>query len=407
MENYDVVITTYHSLYSYVGMKNEKKERVLTPFEEGLGLNYVVIADECSVFKSVDTKVSRKMRILSMGARGVYGLTATVIENTLSEVYGILSVVKPGIFPSSAYFERKFCEFIKIPIRTSSGVRWHKKLKGYKNVQEFKRAIAPAYYGRLQTDKEVAQQLPEDMTKDIYIEMTVEQSRKVVEVLNGIVELGSGDVVKMDKLAALMFCQQMVNSPVLKGFSIPSAKEEALMEMLSNSLSGEKVVVFSKLRSQIDRLEGMCTESELKCVRITGAEGMDEREHAKNIFNDLDSGVNVLLLNKAGQRALNLQGGKHLIFYDLPWSAGQYIQLVGRLKRTGSLNKFIGVYRFITKLHVKYGGGDTIDGRILEVLMKKLVWVKEIQGDVADLVAVDDLVDEVFAKVAGRKNGAL
>jgi len=391
---YDVLITTYGSVYRYVGGSE------LSPLEVGLGDNFIVIADEASAFKGVSNKLNKRLGVLAGRAKRVYGLTATVIENSLDEVYGIMKVVNPSVFPSRANFEREFCIYKKFKVR---GIHL-KKLVSYKNVKEFVRRMGTVYYGRLQSDPEVQQDLPEEVTKDVVLEMSVEQSRKVQEAIDGIVITGEGSVVRIQKIAALTLCQQLVNSPELKGFNnVPSVKEEALLEMLTNSLLGQKIAIFTKYRSQIDRLEALLIKEKIRSVRITGAEDISKRNYAQVLFNDPKSGIDILFLNRAGAKGLNLQGGQHLIFFDLPWSGGLYTQIVGRLKRTGSSYNFVCVYRFIAKMHTSLGGDSTIDGYVLDTLTRKMSLISQVQGQTSDFVSVDSSLDEIFARCVTKK----
>lgn len=396
----DVLITGYGSIYDY-------SHHIAT----GMGERWVGVADEPNYFKNTDTILHKNTYGLFVGdlegkpfrvqserdAEGkrklvqipiedavcpvrTYGLTATVIENRLDEAFGIFRICAPGTFASRDQFERSYCVMKKVPGKKV------KVISGYKNLDQFRKQIEPTYYGRLQDDPEVKQDLPEVITKDLEIEMSPEQSKKVMEATDRLFELPDGSVKDIDVLPSLILSQQLVNDPSLVGFNIPSPKTEALIEMAQNSLAGERIVIFSKFRSQIDKLEEALNGANMATVRITGKETQKERERSQDRFmSDAKDRVNIMLITKAGMKAVDLQKGGHLFFFDLPWSYGHYRQIIGRLKRTGSTYRSIGVYRMLGVLHPSLaalaGGDSTIDHYTLEIIAKKFKLWQAITGD--------------------------
>jgi len=150
-----------------------------------------------------------------------------------------------------------------------------------------------------------------------------------------------------------------------------------LVEMLSNSLKGEKVVVFSKLRSSIDTVCTALEKARIPYARITGTENQAERDYNQERFNNrTNENVDVMLGTRAMQKGLDrLKIANHLFMFNCPWSYGLYRQLVGRLKRTGSTHKRIVLYRMLGMLHdstaFTAGGRQTIDHHTLQTVLKK------------------------------------
>lgn len=387
--NADVLISTYSLMYKY-------RKYVL----EGLGPGFVMFCDEPNYFKNCSSEIHRAMYEVSHQASRVYGLTATIIENRLEEAFGILRIVCPGLLSSKAEFEREFC--IKRKLRHPA--KW--VVCGYKNLDKFREKIEPGYYGRLQDDPEVLQDLPEAITKDLSIEMSVEQSRKEVEALDKIVQLPDGSIVNIAVLPSLIFAQQMVNDPGLKGFDIDAAKTEALLETLQNSLAGERVLIYTNFRSMVIRLQEALKAAGIPSLRITGLEDENERESAKQRFmSDGEDRVNILIGNRAMAKSANLQKCGHLFFFDLPWSYGIYRQLVGRIKRTGSKFKAVGVYRMLAVLHSSVaqsvGTHETIDHYVLSTVMKKKGYFDAITGDVTTIEASSTDLMDIWTAVRG------
>lgn len=401
----DVIISTYSLAYKY-------SHHMLA----GMGPEWVFIADEPNYFKSTDSLLHQNVYGMTVGdmngdpfrivrvpgekkgqyeekilsipgckrAQRAYGLTATIIENRLEEAFGIMRIVTPGIFSSYAEFEKNYCVTKKIKNR--------KVVTGYKNLDAFRKQIAPAFYGRLQDDPEVQQDLPEVIPKDMEIELSKAQSLKLVEAMDRLIQMPGGEVKQLQMLPALTMCQQLANDPRLLGFNIEGEKTSTLLETVENSLAGQRVAIYSKYRTQVDLLEEVFKKKGHEIVRITGKESQAERELAQDRFmSDGADRCNILMFTKAGQKAMNLQKGGHLFFYDLPWSYGIYRQIIGRFKRTGSIHKVIGVYRMLACLHpdVAAAAGmedTTIDHHTLNVVMRKFALWQAVTGDVKEVI---------------------
>lgn len=387
----DVVISTYSMLHKYSKY-----------MKEGMQPRWVFIADEPDVFKNTMTTAHIHAYDLVNGVGGAiraYGLTATIIGNRLSEAFGIIRIIAPGTFTSEIEFENDYC------VIKGKGAR--RKIVGYKNLDKFRAKIAPVFFGRLQDDPEVKQDLPDVITKDVKVTLSEKQSWKVVEAMDKIIEMADGEVKQLLPLPAMTMAQILTDDPRIKDFDIAGSKTKALVETLTGSLRDERVVVYSKFRTVIDQIEADLVKAKLKVVRVTGKENSVEREAAKQSFMaDKTAGnhVPILLMTKAGSRAINLQAGGHLFFFDLPWAYDLYRQIIGRLKRTGSTHRKIGVYRYLAVLHpsvAKHVGTDlTIDHHTLNIILKKFKLWQAITGDSKEIDEVgENDVKEIYEEV--------
>lgn len=419
---YDVLITTYSLAYDY-------SQYML----EGLGERWVIFADEPNYFKTVDSMLHRNMygfvngdlhgnnyrmerrkkpdgkyeilqhTIPGKPASRAYGLTATIIENRLEEAFGIMRVITPGCFPSKKYFEDNFCKMGR-----RKGVK-AKVVVGYKNLPQFRRHIEPYFYGRLQDDPEVEQELPTVIFKDLDITLPDPQGRKLLEATDKLFQYADGEIKQVDVLPSLILAQQIADDPRLIGFDIEGEKTRVLIEMLQNSLAGERVIIYSKFRSAIDLLEEQFKKHNVeRPVRITGKETTAERNESKRRFmsDGLDR-ANILLGTRAMMKAMNLQKGGVLIFYDLPWSYGNYRQIIGRIKRTGSQHKTVLVIHLLAKLSANLqqllGQTTTIDHHTLNTIRKKFDLWKIVTGDVIEIDSVTSDFQDVFNAIRSSR----
>jgi SNF2 family DNA or RNA helicase len=110
----------------------------------------------------------------------------------------------------------------------------------------------------------------------------------------------------------------------------------------------------------------------IKSVRVTGSEDGEARKKAMLDFQDPDNDTQVIWITMAGGDAINLQTAKALVFYDTPWSAGDYLQVLGRMIRIGSNHDRVFALHLVCK--------DTIDERVQEVRRKKMKLVESVLG---------------------------
>lgn len=206
-------------------------------------------------------------------------------------------------------------------------------------------------------------------------------------------------------------CQQAVNAPQLimddegNPFQGDSSKVDALLELLEGDASGKKVIVFSRFEKMISHIEEALNKAEIKCVRITGKENNPKvRQEAREKFQDLNSGIDVILITTAGSESLNLQAAEHFVFIDLPFSYGDYQQLIGRMIRIGSTHSTVIAHHFIG---VRKSGEKTIDSHVLGILRSKKKLVDKVAGDglVGGLqLETKDVVNDVLSAIRSGKN---
>lgn len=337
--------------------------------------NYILVTDEATVYKTPSTRVHKVCRHLAQQADRCWALTATLIKNSLMEGYGIFKVVVPELFPMSQQgFMNHYC--LTRMQRVARG-RQIPVIVGYrdKDIELFRENIDRYYLGR--PKHSVADELPVLQTKDIKVGLTKFQRQKYEEALEGLLEMGDGDEKETTPLTAITYCQEIVNHPALIGFdqNYGSEKLDTLVDLLTEGgdLEGQKTIVFSRFSTMVDVAIPALEKAGVKCVRVTGAEDEDQRKAAQDVFQDADSDVQVIFITMAGGDAINLQTAKATVFYDTPWSAGDYIQIIGRMIRIGSEHDRVYAIHLVCK--------DTVDDRVQAVRRKKMKLIEAVLGE--------------------------
>jgi len=335
---------------------------------------YVLVTDEATAYKTPTTQVHQVCRHLSAQAERTWALTATLIKNNLLEGWGIYNVVAPGLFGNKNSFLNEYCI---TRMQTLPGSRRQVPvIVGYRqrDIAAFREKIDPYFLGRPKF--EVASELPPLVTRYIKVDLTRFQQEKYAEALSGLLEVGKGDQAEekeVTKLTAVTYCQQIVNHPELIGCDGDSTKLDELIEILQEGdLEDEKVIVFTRFRKMVDIIVPALKKAKIRAVRITGAEDEKERKASQDAFQDATSDARVCCITTAAAEAINLQAAKAIIFYDTPWSAGDYLQILGRMIRIGSTHDRVYAVHLIAE--------GTIDDRVTKVLAKKMGLVESVLG---------------------------
>lgn len=359
--------------------------------------DFILITDEATAYKNPSTQTYKVVRHLGKNAVRFWALTATLIKNNLIEGFGIYSLLVPNLFPSSKNkFMNEYCLTRLQPIPGSR--RQIPVIIGYRKdqIKRFRDKIDPYFLARAKFD--VAKELPVLQVRQHKCGMTREQEAKYREALAGLLEKDRTDEeVETTKLTSLIYCQQIVDHPELVECEGDSDKMKELFDLLlEGDLADEKVIVFSRFRKMVDKLEKIAKKKKLKTVRVTGDEDEDERKEAMRTFQDPNSDVRVIWITEAAKEGINLQAAKALIFYDSPWSAGDYIQILGRMIRIGSQHDRCYAIHMVAR--------GTIDTKVMGVLRTKMKLIEQVMGkrlkgedmDGEITVSDDNSIDDLF-----------
>jgi superfamily II DNA/RNA helicase len=204
--------------------------------------------------------------------------------------------------------------------------------------------------------------------------MTELQKQKYEEAKEGLINISEEESREVTNiLAKLTVCQQIANSPALIGIEdTVSSKEEELIRLLENELQEQKVIVYTRFKSWVNRLEKILSKNFL-ILKITGSETEEQIEENKQKFLK-DPQYKIIFITNAGSKALNLQSASTIIFLDTHYSYGEVIQLVGRAQRIGSDKQSILALHMVN---------CDVDKSILEILAKKKELYDNVYGDQA------------------------
>lgn len=343
--------------------------------------NILLVTDEAQKFASPDVSVRKLINRMAARSSRVWALSATTIKNDLAEFYNIALAI--GIAPLGDLFEFTENHCIR-SLQKISRTRRAWKTTGYRNLEVFKRELRPFFLGRSQS--QVKEKLPRLQTKFYNLDPSPEQTKLLlhdlpngnvvlpasVKKINGEIQIKDRDfdnmMTKLGVYQAVANHWGLIDVDDKKKYltSKLSPKEEMLLDLLDGELAGEKVVFFTKSLRWIDRLEALTKAgkfTERKILRITGNESEKVRAQNRRLFQDPNSGYDLIMINTAGVEGINLQQAGHMIAGDLPWSYGQTLQLIGRIMRMASPHSACTLHVLVLK--------GTIDEYTIDTLRAK------------------------------------
>ncbi|MEM4191839.1 MAG: helicase-related protein [Candidatus Anstonellales archaeon] len=147
------------------------------------------------------------------------------------------------------------------------------------------------------------------------------------------------------------------------------SKFEELNKRVLQKHSNDKLIIFTEYIDTVKYLNQKLEKLGYRVVKYTGDMSLKERIEAIEQFK---TSVNIMIATDAMSEGLNLQFCNIIVNYDLPWNPNVIEQRVGRVYRIGQKNN-VTVYNLISN--------NTIDNKILSILLRKLIDIKNTLGD--------------------------
>ena len=359
----DVVITSY-TLYRL------EVDAYVTQAWGGL------ILDEAQTVKNHNGKTYQCVRRLDVPFR--LALTGTPMENRLMDLWSLLSIVAPGLYP----YPRRFVELVANPVE---------RLGDQAVLERFRRRVRPFLLRR--TKELVASDLPPKQEQVLEVRLTprhrriyethLQRERQTVLGLVGDFDKHRIAIFRsLTKLRQLSLDAGLVD-PEYDG--IGSAKLDVLVDHLVElQAEGHRALVFSQFTSYLRRVRDRLVREGIDTAYLDGA--TRKRGEVVDEFKSGDATVFLISL-KAGGVGLTLTEADYVFVLDPWWNPAVEAQAVDRAHRIGQDNPVM-VYRLVAE--------NTIEEKVMELKARKAALFSQVvDGDGAMSGAID--ADDVRA----------
>lgn len=320
-----------------------------------------IILDEAQFVKNPKTKLHRA--ISTFRSDVVYAVTGTPMENSLTELWSLLKLAAPGLFPSARKFRDRYVQPIekgRVPDNEEGG--------GYRarRLAQLRRRIRPLVLRR--TKELVAADLPPKQEQLLEVELSpahralydVVLQRERQKVLGLLEDLDRNRFIVFRSLTLL---RMLSLAPALideDDAEIGSGKLDTLLDRVAElQAEGHRALVFSQFTSFLDLAAERLKAAGIPFARLDGS--TRRRQDVIDAFKEGRQPVFLISL-KAGGFGLTLTEADYVFLLDPWWNPAAEAQAVDRTHRIGQNNQ-VFVYRMISV--------GTIEEKVLELQQRK------------------------------------
>lgn len=374
-----VFITNYESLKKYFVEKIEKhvdaagKPKPLRlnhiHFKNTIDLFDTVIIDETHRCKEGSTQTAKFVMGITKGKKRVYALTGTPVVNVPKDLVPQLYIINQlDKFGGYKGFIDRYCQ----------GSREASNLKELNYLLN-----KHCFYRRLKS--EVLKDMPPKMRNIIRVDITNrEEYNKAETRLKDYLRENLGKT--NGEITRALRGEAMVMIGILKQISARGKMEQVIEHIRSVVEAGEKIVVFAWHKEMVYEMKRAIPGA----VTIVGDDSMEQRERAKDSFQN-DPRVQVIICNiKSGGVGITLTASSRVIFLELPWNPANCDQCEDRCHRIGQVDSVDCGY---------FLGHETVDEYIYDIIDKKRKIVKDVTGSEEEVeTSIQDQFINLFSQ---------
>lgn len=326
-----------------------------------------LILDEAQFVKNHQSKTYQCARRLPAPFK--LAITGTPLENSLMDLWSLLSIVAPGLFPSP----QRFSELYRKPIEAGGAPELLATLR---------QRVRPLM--RRRTKEQVATELPPKQEQVLEVVLNPRHQKIYQMHLQRERQKVLGLIDNLDKnrfviFRSLTLLRQLSLDPALvdpKYAGVRSSKADAFMEQLEEVVrEGHRALVFSQFTGFLKTIRDRLDADGISYCYLDGR----TRDRARRIDEFKNGKAPVFLISlKAGGFGLNLTEADYCFVLDPWWNPATEAQAVDRAHRIGQ-DKTVMVYRLVAV--------DTIEEKVMELKARKSDLFARVMDDGALLSA--------------------
>ena len=310
-----------------------------------------LILDEAQYVKNYQSKIYQCARRLRAPFK--VAITGTPMENNLMELWSLLSITAPGLFPNPA----RFRDYYARPIERQGDAEL---------LAQLRRRIRPLLKRR--TKEQVAADLPEKQEQVLEVELhprhrklyqtyLQRERQKVLGLLDDINANRFTILTSLTRLRQLSLHAALVDSAQA---DLPCSKIDTLLDQVQDvAAGGHRALVFSQFTGFLAHVRERLDAAGVRYCYLDGK----TRDRAAVLRRFKDGTDPVFLISlKAGGFGLNLTEADYCFLLDPWWNPATETQAIDRTHRIGQTRNVM-VYRLIAK--------DTIEEKVMALKARK------------------------------------
>ncbi|MCM3320615.1 DEAD/DEAH box helicase [Cytobacillus kochii] len=363
--------------------------------------NYdLIIIDEAHKLKNNKTKNYEFVQ--SLKKKFCLLLTATPIQNRISEIFNLVSLLKPGHLGTETSFYEKYKknarsldddeglkELVnKVMIRNrrqDTGIEWTKRHVETVPIHFSKEERA--LYNAISSMHREGNWMTDSQFSLMTLQREACSSREAVFYT-------LRNMLKKQEQPSVAFQQRMEELIGLVENIQQNAKAQKALEIIQQI--NDKVIIFTEYRATQLFLQWFLKQHNITSVPFRGGFKRGKKDWMRELFQNH---AQVLIATEAGGEGINLQFCSYIINFDLPWNPMRLEQRIGRIHRLGQKND-VHIYNFATK--------DTVEEHVLKLLYEKIHLFEKVIGELDDILtklqfgSINDHLIDIFGQSASE-----
>lgn len=348
------------------------------------GLHYDVVAvDEAHHLR--DQSSASYQLVNRLQKRFLLLLSATPVQNSLLELYNLLTLLQPGIFKT----QKEFRQAYMVPGKPREPVNREK-------LRDLMRGVMVR-----NTRAVVALKLPRRHASTLRATPEEAEARCYADLTALVREMAAGSNEGAHRLSLQHVLAAAGSSPAAASAAIArfaerhpkdkrwadllkrtkalpaGAKQAALLRLLAQN-PAEKKLVFVHQRDTLHHLADVLRQRKMSFATFSGDMTGPQKDAAVESFRD---SVPVLLCTESGGEGRNLQFCNTLINFDIPWNPMAIEQRIGRIDRIGQARE-VFIFNLVT--------AGTIEDSVLRILDEKINMFELVVGEVGAILGEID-----------------
>ena len=341
----------------------------------------LVIVDEAHHLKNRST-LNWKL-VNALNKRFILMLTATPVQNSLVELFNLLTLLKPGLLKTEAAFKKEYVSSNngRVP-KNPEKLRQLMREVMVRNTRSLVDVQLPKRFATTitVTPSSSEQKVYQDLTNFL---RTTDLNLDKFSRTNLLMRAGSSSHALTESLKNL--AKRLPNDElkilIRRAAQIKQVeKAKALVDLLKQSQ--QKTIVFTTHKATSAYLAETFLDAGIPFAEFLGDMSLKQKDAAIDAFRD---SVSVLLASETGGEGRNIQFANCIVNYDLPWNPMKIEQRIGRIHRIGQTQD-VFIFNFCLK--------DSIEEYILRILHDKINMFELVVGEIETILGnVDDDFD--------------
>jgi SNF2 family DNA or RNA helicase len=344
----------------------------------------VLVLDEAHYVKNEETE--RYDLIERLTYNYAFFLTATPIQNELTDMYNIVSLLRPGLFGTREVFHHYFVD--KSQETLINREELHDRLdtvmirnrRDDTEIDFTDRTIDTRVFEPSQKERELYQLVSEYVTSAY----SQNQGQKLVlmllqkEVVSSPIALKRTIENRLDEQSELTHADELQSIIDLIETIDTVTKQERLLDIVQearDNVEMGRVIVFTQFRATQQQVLDRLASDGYTVHAFHGGHSSGEKEQ---IVEDFEEDGGILVSTDAMSEGRNLQFCNIMVNMDLPWNPMRVEQRIGRIHRIGQKRD---VYVFNMALK------DTIEEYVLDRLYHKIDLFQQSVGELSSILS--------------------